>query len=218
MASPAAGDHVTSRKARAEETRRRLIAAAVENFSDRHYAAVAVSDIAETAGVAHGLLFHYFQSKRGIYLAAMHEAARALGSSHRVQPDLPPGQQVRRMFQAHLSYLAAHRGLALRLVLGGRGADPEAWQLFEEDRWQSIDWMCELIGLDAQNSALRLMLRATAGAVDEATVYWLEHGQPFDTESIAESLIELTIAGLRGAARLDQSLHVEDAITLLRNL
>ena len=48
---------------------------ALEAFSATHYEAVAVSDIAASAGVAHGLLFHYFKNKRGLYLAAMEEAA-----------------------------------------------------------------------------------------------------------------------------------------------
>lgn len=216
MALPAAEGQALTRKARAEETRRRLIAAAVENFSGRHYDAVAVTDIAETAGVAHGLLFHYFQSKRGIYLEAMREAARNLTGAHEVRPEQPPGQQVRQMFQAHFRYLAEHRGLALRLVLGGRGADPEAWELFEEDRWRSIEWVCRLVGLDPATPALRLMLRATAGAVDEATAYWLQHGQSFDTELMADALIDITVAGIRGATRFDQSLDVEKAVALLQ--
>jgi AcrR family transcriptional regulator len=217
MASTAAaGARVPTRKARAEETRRKLIVTAIEKFSERHYDEVAVSDIAEAAGVAHGLLFHYFHSKRGIYLEAMRAAARDLNSAREVEQGIPPGGQVRQMFEAHFRYLAQHQGLALRLVLGGRGADPEAWELFEEDRWQSIDWVCNLIGLDPQRPALRLMLRATVGCVDEATANWLESGQQFEIELMAEALVDLTVAGLRGAARLDESLDVEKAIALLQ--
>jgi len=206
----------TSRKARADETRRRLIQAAVEQFSDRHYDEVAVSDIAESAGVAHGLLFHYFQSKRGIYLEAMREAARKLDLASEVPQDLPPGKQFRQLVESHLDYLAKHRGLALRLVLGGRGTDPEAWELFEADRWRTIEWLCTRLGLDFRADALRMMLRAAVGALDEATVYWLEHDQDFDISAVIEELVDVTIGCLRAAARLDPALNVEDAVGQLR--
>jgi AcrR family transcriptional regulator len=56
---------------------------------------VAVGDIAKSAGVAHGLLFHYFGTKRGIYLAALRRAALDLDASCDVSADLPAGRQVR---------------------------------------------------------------------------------------------------------------------------
>ena len=60
---------VTSRTLQAAETRQRLIEAAIKQFSEHNFEDVAVTDIVKTAGVAHGLLFHYFGNKRGIYLA-----------------------------------------------------------------------------------------------------------------------------------------------------
>jgi hypothetical protein len=47
------------------------------------------------------------------------------------QAGLPPSQQLRRALTSNLRYLSRRLGLALRLVLGGRGADPEAWEVFE---------------------------------------------------------------------------------------
>jgi AcrR family transcriptional regulator len=47
----------------AEEKRRRILEAAVRVFARRGFHASRVGDIAEEAGVAHGLLYHYFSSK-----------------------------------------------------------------------------------------------------------------------------------------------------------
>jgi AcrR family transcriptional regulator len=47
----------------AEEKRRRILDAAVRVFARRGFHASRVGDIAEEAGVAHGLLYHYFSSK-----------------------------------------------------------------------------------------------------------------------------------------------------------
>jgi AcrR family transcriptional regulator len=211
-AARSTGGPPTTRKARAGQTRRRLVAAAVEHFSERHYDEVSVSDIAETAGVAHGLLFHYFQSKRGLYLEAMHEAASELDWVDKVVDDLPLGVQLQSLLQGHLEYLAEHRGLALRLVLGGRGTDPEAWDVFEAGRWRVIDWVCSRLGLDPRSDALRIMLRAAIGAVDEATVHWLTHGKPYEAAELSGALLEMATNCLHAAALLDPSIDVEAAL------
>jgi len=108
--STTSAERPNTRKARAAETRRRLVQAAVDQFSERHYDDVAVSHIAESAGVAHGLLFHYFDSKRGIYLEAMHEAARALEGRHDFTSFVPAGctieDRVRTVTESRLQVVA----------------------------------------------------------------------------------------------------------------
>ncbi len=209
---------MSARKAQAEETRRRILDVAVEAFSAQHYDAVAVSDIATSAGVAHGLLFHYFKNKRGLYLAAMEEAAREFDAAHHNDPDLPPGAQMRQRYYNQFAYLARHRGLATRLVLGGRGADPEAWAFFEDQRWQEIARGCTALGLDPEKPALRMMLSAATATVDAVAAFWHQNGQPFEVKALGDVLFEQTIEALRGAARLDPTLQpsVEKAIEQLR--
>ena len=51
------------RQAGAEEKRRQILDAAVRVFARRGFHTSRVGDIAEEAGVAHGLLYHYFSSK-----------------------------------------------------------------------------------------------------------------------------------------------------------
>jgi TetR/AcrR family fatty acid metabolism transcriptional regulator len=48
------------------DKRRMLLEAAVRVFARRGYHAARVGDIAEEAGVAHGLLYHYFNSKEEV--------------------------------------------------------------------------------------------------------------------------------------------------------
>jgi AcrR family transcriptional regulator len=206
----------TRRREQAELTRRRLLEAAVEHFSARHFDDVATSDITETAGVAQGLLFHYFGNKRGIYLEALRDAANRLNAANTPPPcDGSPGEQFRRMLRAHLAYFSGHDGLALRLVLGGSGGDPEAWEIFDQSRWQTIEWTCRLLGLDVTRPALRLMLRSCAGALDEATTYWLKNDRPFDPDAMIEVIIELLVTSLRCAAQLDPAIDVSEAVAKL---
>jgi AcrR family transcriptional regulator len=49
-----------------EERRRQILHAAVRAFARKGYHASRVSDIATEAGVAYGLVYHYFASKEGL--------------------------------------------------------------------------------------------------------------------------------------------------------
>ncbi len=197
-------------------TRRKLLDAAVEHFSARHFDDVATSDITESAGVAQGLLFHYFDNKRGIYLEALRDAAGRLNAAATPPlSDQPPGGQFRQMLRAHLAYFSGQDGLALRLILGANGGDHEAWEIFDQSRWRTIEWTCGLLALDIDRPAVRLMLRSCAGALDEATTYWLKNNRPFDSEAMVEVIVELLVTSLRCAAQLDPELDVGDAIATL---
>jgi AcrR family transcriptional regulator len=203
----------TRRQEQAEVTRRKLLDAAVEHFSARHFDDVATSDITESAGVAQGLLFHYFGNKRGIYLEALSETANKLSAAATPPPgDGSPGEQFRQMLHAHLAYFTGHDRMALRLILGGNGGDHEAWEIFDQSRWRTVEWTCQLLGLDFGQQAVRLMLRSCAGALDEATTYWLKNDRPFDPDAMVEVIVQLLITSLRCAALLDPKLDVSDAV------
>ncbi len=62
--------------------RDQILRVAARLFSERPYSDVSISDIAGEAGIARGLLHHYFGSKREVYLEVVRIAARApLGSA-----------------------------------------------------------------------------------------------------------------------------------------
>lgn len=69
---------VESRAAGAEEKRRQILAAAVRVFARDGYHTSRVGDIAEEAGVAHGLLYHYFRSKDEVLATVFRENWGAL--------------------------------------------------------------------------------------------------------------------------------------------
>jgi AcrR family transcriptional regulator len=203
-----AGSGVSTRKTRAEQTRKRLLAAAIDQFARMPFDEVAVSDIAEQAGAAHGVLFHHFGSKRGIFLEAMRETARRLDLGHAEGRHIPENQRARAWLDAHFRFLAQHRDLSLRLVLGGRGSDPEAWEVFDELRWRTQQDWCDMLHLDPANRAVKMMVRAAGTAIDDASARWLQDGEPFEIPAMIEASIELLAAGIRGAAQLDPTLDI----------
>ncbi len=207
-----------SRRARPAKgaLRAKLITVALEAFATRPYDEVTVGDIAATAGVAHGLLFHYFDSKRGLYLAALEHAGEQLVVAHRTDPEAPAGAQVRQLLGSHLAHLAEHEHVALNLILRGAGNDAAAYQAFERNRWKMTDWVAGQLGLDPERPAVRSGIRSFARAADEATAQWLAAGRPIGTDAAVDGMIELLVGALRAAARWDGELSVDAAVEELR--
>lgn len=67
---------MSTRDARAEETRRTLLRVARELFTTRGYAAVGTEEIVQTAGVTRGALYHHFRDKQQLF-RAVHEELEA---------------------------------------------------------------------------------------------------------------------------------------------
>jgi len=65
---------LTDRSIAQEEKRRQILDAAVRVFARSGYHSCRVGDITEEAGVAHGLLYHYFKSKDEVLEAVFRDA------------------------------------------------------------------------------------------------------------------------------------------------
>jgi AcrR family transcriptional regulator len=59
-----------------KEKQDRFINAALKNFSESGYRRASTDDIVRDAGVSKGLLFHYFESKQGLYEFVYHYSAK----------------------------------------------------------------------------------------------------------------------------------------------
>lgn len=56
----------------------RIINAAMKEFAEKGYAAASTNEIAKQAGISKGLLFHYFTSKKGLFLYIYDHAVAVL--------------------------------------------------------------------------------------------------------------------------------------------
>ncbi len=85
---------------RAEATRRDLLAAARQTFTERGFADASMEEIGERAGVSRGPLYHYFDDKRdlfhAVYLEIEHELAEKVisGVLSRTTPSASAWEQV----------------------------------------------------------------------------------------------------------------------------
>jgi AcrR family transcriptional regulator len=89
---------LTDRSIASEEKRRVILDAAVRVFARKGYHTARVGDIAEEAGVAHGLLYHYFASKQELLETVFRETwSRLLEAFASVaETDEPASEQLRK--------------------------------------------------------------------------------------------------------------------------
>lgn len=90
---------MTDRSIAQEEKRRVILDAAVRVFARKGYHGSRVGDIAEEAGIAHGLLYHYFASKEEVLATVFRENwGRLLEAFHQVEASGEPAlEQLRRV-------------------------------------------------------------------------------------------------------------------------
>lgn len=82
---------MTVRSIAQEEKRRLILDAAVRVFARKGYHGSRVGDIAEEAGIAHGLLYHYFSSKEEVLATVFRENwRRLLEAFHQVEASGEP--------------------------------------------------------------------------------------------------------------------------------
>ena len=202
------------RQIRAAEAKQRLLEAAVQCFAGRSFASVSVSDITTAAGTAHGLLFHHFGDKRGIYLAALEEVGARLREQRTRDLVVPSKGGLRRQIEAHFRAVARRPGQFEAFLNGGE--EPDAQQVIERYRWDAIDVYCVHLGLDHDNPAVRIALRGAVGHFDHALLTWLRLERPFAIERLVDAAIDAVGGAITAIATLDPSISLRAARTELR--
>lgn len=170
-----------------DERRRLILTAASDLFLRRPYDQVSVSDIADAAGVAKGLLHHYFGSKRDLYL----EVVRAVTSVPlAAEPSGASGQNLAALaaaIDALLGYASANRDLWLKATAVG---DDEVASILDDSREVLTEQMIAGLGLD-DTPVVRALVRGYGGLVQEVTREWLDRGRL--TEAQAREVLVRTL-------------------------
>jgi AcrR family transcriptional regulator len=180
-----------------DERRRQILAVARRLFSERSYAAVSTSDIAREAGVARGLLHHYFGTKRELYLEVVR--ALVLMPSNPVPLSSDGGLEVviGESVDRWLEMLERNRGTWLAAVgAQGLGRDVEVEAILDEAREQAVDRLIEAVGPDSASPELRAVLRAYSGLAESASLEWL-HRDRLTREQVQTLLVESFLALVR---------------------
>ena len=165
-----------------DDRRAQILSCARQLFSERHYGAVSMSEVAEAAGVTRGLLHHYFGSKRDLYLEVV-RSMLTLPSSLFAEAGAggDPEAALAEAVDRWLKVVGRNRETFLA-VAGAQefGRDPEMEAIAEEARERSADQVIRILRAGDPSEAsteLRALVRAYAGFVLAATLDWLERRQ-----------------------------------------
>jgi TetR/AcrR family transcriptional regulator, fatty acid metabolism regulator protein len=181
------------------------MAAAVRVFAERGYDTTRVSDIATEAGVAYGLVYHYFGSKDAVLEAVCHDAWGRLADAIEAVADapLPAPDRLERV---------------VKIVLRSWQEDPDLVRLLVRENNRNPEMEDELPEIAAAFASLERVvaagqhegtLRASVdpklgawmlyGALDEILTGWVMGRLPDDIAAVAAAereVIATVVGGL----------------------
>jgi AcrR family transcriptional regulator len=184
--------------------RAQLLALGRAAFARLPYDDVSIDGIAVSAGISKGLLYHYFPTKRDLYVAGLRETADELVA--RVVAAAEGGTPIERLragLDAFFDHVAAEATPYVALMRGGVGSDPVTAEIINGTRDRLIALM--LARLDAAqltrgpSPLQRIALYGWFGMIEAASLQWCEH-RDADRAEVRDFLINALQATLVAAA------------------
>jgi AcrR family transcriptional regulator len=167
------------RRLEPDARREQILVCAIRLFGDRPYPEVSTTDIAKEAGVARGLINHYFGTKRDLYLEVVRRMVTIPSST---PPVLSPGSLEERI-DASVSWFldrVLRNSKTWLVAVGGVGHDADVEKILADADELAADRVLEFVGLAnvrEHRGQLRAMIRAYAGMVKAAGREWLMRDQ-----------------------------------------
>jgi AcrR family transcriptional regulator len=192
----------------ARDRRSQLLRRGLELFSSHAYDELSIDELASRTGVAKGLLYYYFGSKRGYYVAVVELAAADFRARTEPAAELPPLEQLRAGVAAYLAYAEEHAEGYRTLMAGGIGSDPQVRAIIARERNRYLHRIAEALGVPDPPPALRAALQGWFSSMEGVTLDWLEH-RDLSRDAVVMLLLP-ALGGMLAAAReLDPGLGVE---------
>jgi AcrR family transcriptional regulator len=116
-----------------QQRREQLLDAGAAMFAQKPYEDVYVEDIAAYAGVSRATLYHYFPSKRDLYVAIFKRASNRTLEHAIPDAKLPLAEQVAAGLEAHIQYFADHPIEAITINRGALSDDPAIQAIITEE-------------------------------------------------------------------------------------
>lgn len=183
--------------------RAELIAIGRRLFADISYDALSMDDIARQAQVAKGLIYYYFKSKRGYYLAIVEDSVTDLVAFAASGLELPPEERVHRTLDGYLRYAEDNQAAYRTIVSGGVGFDTQVHAIRDGVREAIVATIAEgAYGRREIAPLARMGLLGWVCGVEGATLDWIDRpGLPRDT--MRELLVKTLGGTLRAIEELD---------------
>jgi AcrR family transcriptional regulator len=202
-----------ARKRQAEERRAQLIDTALGVFAEKGVEGATVKELSAAAGVAQGLLYHYFRSKEDLLHAALerHDFLPELRRIASPDRDRPAREVLVEVGEGFAAMLREHRPL-LQVMAREAPTNPAVAERVERARRESVRLLSEYLESRVAAGELRPHDVQTLGAVlvgglGEALVGPLSarNGRLVRNEALVASLVQFCLNSLPTA-------EVEEAI------
>ncbi|AYC42759.1 TetR/AcrR family transcriptional regulator [Streptomyces griseorubiginosus] len=188
--------------------RAELIAIGRKLFADTSYDALSMDDIAKQAHVAKGLIYYYFQSKRGYYLAIIQDSVADLvtyaASGLRLEQEVGQVEHVHRTLDSYLRY-AEHNQAAYRTVVsGGVGFDAEVHAVRDGVREAIVATIAQgAYGRTDIAPLARMGLLAWVCSVEGATLDWIDGPPQLSRDTLRDLLVKALGGSMRAIEEMD---------------
>jgi AcrR family transcriptional regulator len=190
--------------------RAQLLELGLKVFAEHPYDEVSIDDLARAAGISKGLLYHYFPTKRDLYLAGLrHTAGVLLERTDVAGLDLPPIERIRRGVDAYLSFVAEHARAYVALMRGGIGSDPEVLAIIEASREVMVERLftgpgSPLAAGERRTPLARAAMRGWVGFAEAASLDWLTH-RDLSQQQVRDLLVDMLVPAIQAALGVSAS-------------
>jgi AcrR family transcriptional regulator len=164
--------------------REQLLDTGAAMFAEMPYDDVFVEDIAARAGVSRALFYHYYESKRDIYVAMFQRASTQFLARVRFDPQLPLAEQLVVIVDAHIQSFVDHRFEAITI---NRGVDDPAIRaiITEELTIVGQPLIDQLVADGRLRDTTEIAVESWLAFVRAACVKWIE-SQNIAREDVTE--------------------------------
>lgn len=193
--------------ARGQATRDKLVAAARDVFAERGFAGTRMGDLADAAGVSHGTVYTYFDTKEDVLLAVLAAVRSDLHESM-----TPPRLRdpIARVDAANRAYLDGYRTHAqlLQVAQAASASDSRFADVLLDLRRTHVARVAGAIrklqdeGLAAPDLDPHTAAAALCGMVEGFAAHWLGRGEVHDEAIATRTLTQLWVRGLGMPARI----------------
>jgi AcrR family transcriptional regulator len=180
-----------------DERRRQLLEAGTRVFTERSYDDASMADVARAAGISKGLLYHYFPSKRDLFVATLEAAAAELREITQPDPALPVAEQLVTVLDAYLGWIEEHADSYAKLLESATSSD-DVRSYMAEMRSSTVERILGALVKRGDPAAVRAALHGFLWFIDGACLEWLANRDL--TRDQMRDLLAATFASAIGAA------------------
>ncbi|GAA5042157.1 TetR/AcrR family transcriptional regulator [Nocardia callitridis] len=196
VSSKISGEATKRTRLSPDERRDQLITLGTKMLGERAIEDISISEIAASAGISRGLLFHYFPTKQDFQLAIVQHANAEL--IERVTPDRNLGvfEMLRDSITRYIEYVSENRSSYAALLRGPTSVSPDLVPLVDQTRGAIIGIILTEVPVEVDEvdrPRLLLAMRGWIAFVEETTLTWLG-AESITREQLIDLLVESLIA------------------------